>query len=105
MAILTLLMCYLVFFSIMGYYLFRSTFQGVSIMPSIKETLYQMIILLTTANFPDVMLPAYQVSWFYSLFFVSFLLFGLYFLLNLLLAKVFTNYKKTLESKADTRVT
>jgi hypothetical protein len=65
--------------------------------------MYQLIILITTANFPDVMLYAYKVNWFYSLYFLAYLLFGLYFLLNLLLAKVFTNYKKSLEEKADQR--
>ena len=56
-----------------------------------------MIILLTTANFPDVMLPAYNKNYFYAWLFVIYLIVGLFLLLNMLLAKVFANYKKQLE--------
>jgi two pore calcium channel protein len=56
-----------------------------------------MLILLTTANFPNVMLPAYNSARSNSIFFLVFLVFGLYFLLNVLLAIVFDNYKKRIE--------
>ena len=55
-----------------------------------------MLILLTTANFPDVMLPAYNMSFYWSLYFISFLLLGLYALLNLLLAQVFNSFRTRL---------
>ena len=58
---------------------------------------------MTTANFPDVMLPAYNVNFFYSFYFVIYLCFGLYLLLNLLLAKVFSNYRRRLELKVSMR--
>ena len=51
-----------------------------------------MLILLTTANFPDIMLPAYNVNFMYSIFFISYLMIGLYFLLSLLLANIFTKF-------------
>ena len=53
---------------------------------NIAASYYSMLILITTANFPDVMLPAYYVSYFWCIYFVSFLILGLYALLNLLLA-------------------
>ena len=62
-----------------------------------------MTILLTTANFPDIMLPAYNVSFFYSIFFISYLMIGLYFLLSLLLANIFTKFTQRLENKANER--
>lgn len=46
----------------------------------------QLFILLTTANFPDVMLPAYHCFPWAPIFFVSYLVIGLYFMLNLVLA-------------------
>ena len=58
-----------------------------------------MLTLLTTANFPDVMLPAYQANYFSMLFFVTYLLLGLYFLINLLVASVFNKYKGRLADK------
>ena len=39
---------------------------------------YHLLILLTTANFPDVMLPTYKCSGSTAWFFVVFLLVGLY---------------------------
>ena len=48
-----------------------------------------MLILMTTANFPDVMMPAVNDQFFYSLIFIIYLLFGLYFLFNILLANVY----------------
>ncbi len=59
--------------------------------------------LLTTANFPDVMLDAYRLSPFYSIFFVSFLFIGLYTLLNFTLALVYNFFKEaaTTESMSD----
>ena len=58
-----------------------------------------MLILLTTANFPDVMLPAYNVSFFWAFYFISFLILGLYALLNLLLAQVFNSFRARLQNQ------
>ena len=62
-----------------------------------------MQILFTTSNFPDIMLPAYHTSTGYVLFFFIYLMFGLYFLFNTLLATIFTNYRKRLEIKVEKR--
>lgn len=60
-----------------------------------------MLILLTTANFPDVMLPAYKKSYWNILFFGSFLVLGLYLMLNFLLANVFMKFSERLKKEAD----
>ena len=52
-----------------------------------------MLVLLTTANFPDVMLAIYAKRRASCLFFVAFVLLGLFLLMNLILAAVFRNYK------------
>jgi len=51
---------YIGFYSVIGFYLFRGTFQGYANFPTVWNTYYQMTILLTTSNFPDIMLPAYN---------------------------------------------
>ena len=51
-----------------------------------------MLVLLTTANYPDVMMPAYNASRPSVLFFVSFLLVGLFFCMNLVLARYVCRY-------------
>ena len=45
-----------------------------------------MLVLITTANFPDIMLPSYDRHSLAALFFVVYLVIGLYFLMNLVLA-------------------
>ena len=94
---------YVFFFSLVGYFMFRNTQEGEIYYDDLSDSIYNMFILLTTANFPDIMLPAYEVNYFFSIFYILFLLFGLYFIINLLLAKVFDNYKKSLEESAENR--
>lgn len=60
-----------------------------------------MLVLLTTANYPDIMLPAYAQSRLYSIFFIAYLLFGLFFLFNLVLAVFYNKYKTQLELVAE----
>jgi len=51
-----------------------------------------MFVLLTTSNFPDVMLPAYGKNRLDCLFFIFYLVVGLFLLMNLLLAIFYSNY-------------
>jgi len=62
-----------------------------------------LIILLTTANFPDIMLPSYNSNRVNCLFYISFMIIGLYFLLNVLLAIVYDNYKTRIELKVNSK--
>lgn len=86
-------------YAIVGFYTFRYTFEGGQDFATFSEGYTSMLTLLTTANFPDVMLPAYRVNYFNMSFFVSYLCIGLFFLLNILLAVVFNKYKGRLEAK------
>ena len=79
--------------SLVGFFLFRYSFEGVAFFGSIKVSYSSMLTLLTTANFPDVMLPVYYTNYFSILFFFLYLMVGLYFLMNLLLASVFSKFK------------
>ena len=80
-------------FSIVGFFMFRYSFEGLEYFGSMSMSLASMFTLMTTANFPDVMLPAYNKDFFSVLFFGIYLLVGLFFLLNLLLAIVFGKFK------------
>ena len=59
--------------------------------------------MITTSNFPDIMLPAYWSSTTNVVFFIGYLVFGLYFMFNALLATIFTNYKNRLQVKVETK--
>ena len=68
------------------------TEEGDAIMTGYTEAAWQLLILLTTANFPDVMMPAYTQCRAAALFFAGFVMFGVFFLMNYLLAVVYGSY-------------
>ena len=68
----------------------------------IHEANFNLIILVTTANFPDIMLPAYEYFYKWMLYFVAFLSIGQYFMMNFFLANVYYNFKDRL--KIDVRM-
>jgi len=47
-------------YAVIGHFLFRYTYEGFTYFETTSEAVWNMLILLTTANFPDVMLPAYN---------------------------------------------
>lgn len=62
-------------FSVAGVIMFEGTEEGRQFFPSILEGALNLQILLTTSNFPDVMMPAYSDNWLFSIFFVGYLIF------------------------------
>ena len=64
-------------------------------LPTLSEASWQLLILLTTANFPDVMMPAYSEARLTCLFFIFFVVVGVFFLANYLLAVVYKAYTDT----------
>ena len=53
--------------------------------------------MMTTENYPDIMLTAYYSSTISSIFFLAFIIIIVFYLLAILLAIVFDNYKKRVE--------
>ena len=101
--ILTMIFAMIFYFSMVGLFIFQGNFGGIVTFPSLGEGYYNMLILLTTANFPDVMLPNYQSNPLSCLFFIGFLVLGLYFLLNVMLAVVFENYKNRIKQVTENK--
>lgn len=62
--------------------------------------LYSLLILITTDNSPDLMMPAYRSHRWTILLFIPFILIAIFFLVNLILATVFGHYKNYLASNA-----
>ncbi|XP_034701795.1 two pore calcium channel protein 1B isoform X2 [Vitis riparia] len=94
--IMALGLLFLMFASWVAYVMFEDTQQGKTVFTSYLTTLYQMFILFTTSNNPDVWIPAYKVSRWYCLFFVLYMLLGVYFMTNLILAVIYDSFKNQL---------
>ncbi|KAL6330572.1 hypothetical protein AAG906_040503 [Vitis piasezkii] len=94
--IMALGLLFLLFASWVAYVMFEDTQQGKTVFTSYLTTLYQMFILFTTSNNPDVWIPAYKVSRWYCLFFVLYILLGVYFMTNLILAVIYDSFKNQL---------
>ncbi|CAK9138714.1 unnamed protein product [Ilex paraguariensis] len=58
--VLALWLLFLLFSSWLGYVIFEDTQQGKTIFTSYGSTIYQMFVLFTTSNNPDVWIPAYK---------------------------------------------
>ena len=94
---------YVGYFAAIGYFIVEGTFQGYSDFNTIGNTYYSLIVLITTSNFPDIMLSAYNTSTWYTIFFVFFIIFGVFFLMNVLLAVIFDNYKRRVQWTSQNR--
>lgn len=82
---LLLLLFFIFMFGIIGFYTFSSS----SVDPNfstLHDSLVSLFVLITTANFPDVMMPSYSANPWAFVFFLFYLVFGLYFLQNLLVS-------------------
>ncbi|KAM7018939.1 two pore channel protein 1 isoform 2-T2 [Tautogolabrus adspersus] len=89
--ILLLLLFFMVIFAILGFCLF-STNTSNPYFSTLENSLVSLFVLLTTANFPDVMMPSYSKNRWSCVFFIVYLSIELYFIMNLLLAVVFDTF-------------
>ena len=83
--------------SLFAAFVFYSTFQGVAYSSTLGDSYWNFIIMMTTENYPDIMLTAYYDSTISSIFFLAFIILIVFYLLAILLAIVFDNYKKRVE--------
>lgn len=67
-------------YSFIGYFMFKNSLGGYSFFRTPGIALYEMFVLVTTSNYPNIMLPAYNENRWNCLYFVFFLVVGLYYL-------------------------
>ena len=95
--VLSMIFIFIFVYSTVCHYFYEGKYGGFQYFATMPMAYYRMLILLTTANFPDIMLPAYDKNFWNCLIFISFLIIGLYFLSNVLLANVFSKFNKRLK--------
>ena len=88
---LGLLIFIMLIYSVLGFYMFgpTATKPGSPYFHSFLLSFINLFVLLTTANYPDVMMPSYSDHWYAFIFFFTYIMISLYFLMNLLLAVVY----------------
>ncbi|TRZ11286.1 hypothetical protein HGM15179_015804 [Zosterops borbonicus] len=98
-----LFMFSLLMFSLMALKLFGErnlqTAEGLPYFRNYLEIVFDLYVLVTTANSPDVMMPAFDFSSWYTLFFIAFVIINTYIFMSLFLAVVYNNYKKHLKNE------
>uniref|UniRef100_UPI0037E74FC8 two pore segment channel 3 isoform X2 n=1 Tax=Semicossyphus pulcher TaxID=241346 RepID=UPI0037E74FC8 len=75
------------------------TIEGDPYFTSYLEIVFDLYVLVTTANSPDVMMPAYNSSFIFAIFFILYILINTYIFMSVFLAVVYNNYKKYLKEE------
>ncbi|KAJ8366122.1 hypothetical protein SKAU_G00149530 [Synaphobranchus kaupii] len=90
-------------FSLMALKLFGKrglkTNDGSSYFTNYLQIVFDLYVLVTTANSPDVMMPAYNANIFFAVFFIVYILINTYIFMSVFLAVVYNNYKKYLKEE------
>ena len=62
-----------------------------------SDTLYNLFVMQTTSNYPDIMMPAFRKHRYSIIFFAAFLISNYFLLFNLIIATFYYNFKTELQ--------
>ena len=88
-AIILLLCCQIALAALVAMVLFYGEVEGDMYFPDFITSCTNLFALVTAANYPDIMIPAYQDNPWNAIFFVVFLVVGNFFLLNLVMGTLY----------------
>ncbi|GFQ78929.1 two pore calcium channel protein 1 [Trichonephila clavata] len=101
--VLVLVFLVICLFSLMGQKLFQKRElkypDGTPYFDNYLDIFFQLYVLVTTANNPDIMMPAYDSNRWYALFFIAYIIICLYIFMNIFLAVIYNNYRKHLKNE------
>ncbi|XP_042874481.1 two pore calcium channel protein 1-like [Penaeus japonicus] len=101
--VLVLFFFSLAIFALMAYKLFGDRgltwVDGRPYFATYWDSIFDLYVLVTTANNPDVMMPAFDASPYYVIFFVAFLIICFFVYMNIILAVIYNNYRKHLKNE------
>ncbi|XP_034083246.1 two pore segment channel 3 isoform X1 [Gymnodraco acuticeps] len=76
-----------------------TTINGSPYFTNYLEIIFDLYVLVTTANSPDIMMPAYNASYYFAIFFILYILINNYIFMSVFLAVVYNNYKYHLKEE------
>ena len=100
-SILFLLFVIIFFYALVGVVMFSGKREGIEAFSNITEAMWTLWTCVTTANYPDAMMPAYNESRLVCIYFISFMVFTFFFLMNVILASVVNGYNNTANAKKE----
>ena len=102
-SVLILFLLVIFLFAMMFYKLFKdkdiTKVEGTPYFQNFFDSYWDLYVLVTTANSPDIMMPAYDQYAFYSIFFIVFEVVCVYIFMSIFLAVVYNNYRKNLKTE------
>ncbi|XP_041418615.1 two pore calcium channel protein 1 [Xenopus laevis] len=103
MYVFLLFMFSVLLFSLMALQLFGNrklrTAEGEPYFANYLDVVFNLYVLVTTANSPDVMMPAYDHNPWYAIFFIAYIILNTYIFMSVFLAVVYNNYRKHLKNE------
>mmetsp|Transcript_36993 Transcript_36993/g.41654 ORF Transcript_36993/g.41654 Transcript_36993/m.41654 type:complete len:840 (-) Transcript_36993:136-2655(-) len=102
--ILAMLAIIIIFYAWFGVIIFYDTPQGTNGFSNLCEAVWTLWICVTTANYPDVMMPSYNENRFVSsIYFISFMTISFFYLMNLILAVTVNSYDESIAERKISR--
>lgn len=102
-SVLVLFGLILVVFALMAYKIFSKRgwkkVNGDPYFYTFLDSYWDLYVLVTTANNPDIMMPAYNKNPWLCLFFIVFIIICLYIFMSIFLAVVYNNYRSNLKNE------
>lgn len=98
MAIFILIVLLVISFAIVGAISYESNDVDEKYYGSFSNAVWNSFVLLTTANFPDIMMKEYKDEQLWCIVYISYLTLGHFFLVNLIIAVFFNSYRMNVQS-------
>ena len=86
-------------FALMAYKLFGSKAEDTGYFSNYFESMWDLYVLVTTANHPDIMMPAIRKQKWAALFFICYLIINLYMFMSVFLAVVYNRFRCNLKNE------
>ena len=90
--VIILLFTFIIFYAWIGVVLFYNQPEGKQYFPNLIDGVWTLWVCVTTAIYPDVMMPSYNTNRMAALYFIFFMVVTYFFLMNIILATVVSAY-------------